>query len=203
MGMQSWDNRYGLLDLKQSINQSINQCPWVFVTSGCLYERLCERERFEFVRGKKIQLRLNTIIIIIIIIIVIYWLCRSAQVFIQVGELIAQFSPASTVFFTGSFQIGLRFQCLRVSFKVTSKAIPQQGLRIALGAFRASPVQSLYVEAHEPSLSSRRLKLSLNYVMKLNSCPNNPAYSCIFELQNAKLFEKSQFVTPPLGWIDR
>ena len=38
-----------------------------------------------------------------------------------------------------------------------------QGLRIALGAFRTSPAQSLHVETHEPSLTSRRLKLSLNY----------------------------------------
>ena len=35
--------------------------------------------------------------------------------------------------------------------------------------------------------------------MKFNYCPNNSAYSCVFEPQNAKLFEKSQFVTPPLG----
>ena len=77
--------------------------------------------------------------------------------------------------------------------------IHHQGLRIALGAFRTSPVQSLYVEAHKPSLSSRRLKLSLNYVIKLNYSPTNPAYSCVFEPQNAKLFEKSQFNTPPLG----
>ena len=58
------------------------------------------------------------------------------------------------------------------------------------------------MDAHEPSLSSRHLKLSLNNVIKLNSCPTNPTYSCVFELQNAKLFEKSQFVTPPLGlWM--
>ena len=78
--------------------------------------------------------------------------------------------------------------------------IHHQGFRTALGAFRTSPVQSLYVEAHELSLSSRRLKLSLNYVTKLNSCPTNPAYSAVFEPQNAKLFaERPQFVTPPLG----
>ena len=40
--------------------------------------------------------------------------------------------------------------------------IHYQGLRIALGAFRASPAQSLYVEAHEPSLTSRRLKQNKN-----------------------------------------
>ena len=41
--------------------------------------------------------------------------------------------------------------------------IHHQGLRIALGAFRTSPAQSPHVETHEPSLTSRRLKLSLNY----------------------------------------
>ena len=49
--------------------------------------------------------------------------------------------------------------------------IHHQALRVALGAFRTSHVQSLYSKAQEPSLSSRRLKLSLNYVLKLNSLP--------------------------------
>ena len=39
--------------------------------------------------------------------------------------------------------------------------IHHQGLRIALGAFRTSPAQRLYTEGHEPSLTTRRLKLSL------------------------------------------
>ena len=77
--------------------------------------------------------------------------------------------------------------------------IHHQGLRIALGAFRASPAQSVYVEAHEPSLTSRRLKLSLNYVLKLKSLPENPAYSCVFQPENIKLFEESESKIPPLG----
>ena len=36
--------------------------------------------------------------------------------------------------------------------------IYHQGLQIALGAFRTSPAQSLYIEAHEPSLTTCRLK---------------------------------------------
>ena len=40
--------------------------------------------------------------------------------------------------------------------------IHNQGLRLALGAFRTSLVASLYVEADEPSLYSRREKLSCN-----------------------------------------
>ena len=36
-----------------------------------------------------------------------------------------------------------------------------QGLQLCLGAFRTSPVQSLYVEANDPSLGMRRTRLSL------------------------------------------
>ena len=45
--------------------------------------------------------------------------------------------------------------------------IHNQGLRLALGAFRTSRVASLYVEADEPSLFSRREKLSLQYAIRL------------------------------------
>ena len=69
--------------------------------------------------------------------------------------------------------------------------LKQLGLRIALGAFCTSPVQSLYLKAYEPSLASRHLKLSLNYVLKLKSLLENPAYSCIFEPKTVKLFQES------------
>ena len=45
--------------------------------------------------------------------------------------------------------------------------IHNQGLRLALGVYRTSPVTSLYVEADEPSLYSEREKLSLQYVIRL------------------------------------
>ena len=77
--------------------------------------------------------------------------------------------------------------------------IHHQGLRIVLGAFRTSPAQSLYIEAHELSLTTRWLKLSWNYVLKLKSLPENPAYSCVFEPENAKLFEAAESKVPPLG----
>ena len=50
--------------------------------------------------------------------------------------------------------------------------IHHQGWCIALGAFRTS-AQSFYVEAHTLSLASSRLKLSLNYVLKLKSLPES------------------------------
>ena len=51
-----------------------------------------------------------------------------------------------------------------------------QGLRLALGAFRTSPVESLYVEAEEPSLYLRREKLTLRYAIRLAANPSNPAH---------------------------
>ena len=77
--------------------------------------------------------------------------------------------------------------------------IHHQGLRITLVAYHTSPAQSLYIEAHEPSLTTRRLKLSLNYVLKLKSLLENPAYSCVFEPENTKLFEAAESKVPPLG----
>jgi len=77
--------------------------------------------------------------------------------------------------------------------------IHHQGLCIALGAFCTSPAQSLYVEAHEPYLAARCLKLVLDYVLKLRSLLKNPTYSCIFEFKNVKLSENSPPKIPPLG----
>ena len=75
------------------------------------------------------------------------------------------------------------------------------GLRIALGAFRTSPVQSLYTEAGETSLDLRRKKLMLNYVIKLKSLPDNPAYDCVFT-PNPKMiqtFEAKEKLKRPLS----
>ena len=91
------------------------------------------------------------------------------------------------------------YESARRSILKQMDPIHHQGWRIALGAFRTSPAQSLYTEAHEPSLTIRRLKVSLNYVLKLKFLPENPAYSCVFEPENTKLFEESESKVPHLG----
>ena len=53
----------------------------------------------------------------------------------------------------------------RKSYLQMLDPIHNQELRLALGAFRTSPGASLYVEADEPSLYSRREKLSLQYAI--------------------------------------
>ena len=77
--------------------------------------------------------------------------------------------------------------------------IHHSGLRISLGAFRTSPVQSLYTEAGETSLEMRRLKLSLNYVCKLKSNPDNPAYKSVFNPKFSDYFETHPGFAPPLS----
>ena len=62
-------------------------------------------------------------------------------------------------------------------------AIQHQDLRLCLGTFRTSPVNSLYVEANEPPLDLRRLKLTLQYIVKLKAKIDNPAFDCVFNPQ--------------------
>ena len=48
---------------------------------------------------------------------------------------------------------------------------PSQGLRICLGAYWTSPINSLLVEANEYSLANRCLKLSIQCAVKLYYTP--------------------------------
>ena len=74
--------------------------------------------------------------------------------------------------------------------KIMLDPIHNQGLRLALGAFRTSPVASLYVEADEPSLYSRREKLSLQYAIRLAANPSNPAHEVTFPPNYVNLYEQ-------------
>lgn len=56
-------------------------------------------------------------------------------------------------------------------------SIHNTALRLCLGAFRSSPVESLYCEANEPPLWIRRQHLLLNYIISVSSNPLNPVYS--------------------------
>ena len=73
--------------------------------------------------------------------------------------------------------------------------VHNQGLRLSLGAFRSSPVESLYVEAHEPPLEIRRDKLALQYVIKLKANPENPAYNVVFNPKHQELYKDKESAT--------
>ena len=87
----------------------------------------------------------------------------------------------------------------RPSYIKMLDTIHHQGLRLCLGAFRTSPVESLYVEADEPSLADRRIKLALQYITKLKSNPSNPAYNCVFSPEYQQLYASKPKAIPPLG----
>jgi len=77
--------------------------------------------------------------------------------------------------------------------------IQNQALRLCLGAFRTSPVESLQVEANEPSLAFRRNWLAVLYALKIRSNPNNPTYDLIFNPQYTQIFERKTKAIPTFG----
>ena len=77
--------------------------------------------------------------------------------------------------------------------------VHNQGLRLSLGAFRSSPVESLYVEAHEPPLEIRRDKLALQYVLKLKANPENPAFDVVFNPKHQELYRNKESATDSFG----
>ena len=78
-------------------------------------------------------------------------------------------------------------------------SIHHLGLRLALGALRTSPVESLYVEANEAPLSLRRERLALQYYTKLQSCPSNPAFECTIDPKYKELFARKESAIPSFG----
>ena len=80
----------------------------------------------------------------------------------------------------------------RKSYLKCLDTIHHQGLRLALGAFRTFPIESLYAESNEPSLYVRREKSCLQYTAKLAATPQNPTYYCVFN-------PKKPMAIQPLG----
>jgi len=81
----------------------------------------------------------------------------------------------------------LDYRCIvygsaRPSYIKLLDTVHHQGLWLSLWAFRTSPVESLYVEANEPSVENRRNKFGMQYATKLKVYPSNPAYDCVFIL---------------------
>ena len=91
----------------------------------------------------------------------------------------------------------------RPSYISSLDTVHHQGLRLALGAFRTSPVQSLYVEAEEPSLYLRREKLALQYAIRIAANPSNPVHKVSFppyiSEEVAQLYESKPKVIRSFG----
>ena len=76
--------------------------------------------------------------------------------------------------------------------------VHNQGLRLCLGAFKSSPVESLYAEAFELPLEERRYEAAIKYALKVKANPDNAAYPSIFNPQFRHLFQ-DESVTDPFG----
>ena len=87
----------------------------------------------------------------------------------------------------------------RKSYLQMLDPIHNQGLILCLGSFRTSPVESLYVDAHEPSLGARRAKLSVQYATKVKSLPNHPAHNAVLDNTYMKLFDARPSAIPTFG----
>ena len=58
----------------------------------------------------------------------------------------------------------------------------------------------MYIEAGELPLEQRRIKLSLQYILKLKSTSSNPAYRCVFHPEyEQKYTKKNQKTISPIG----
>ncbi|GBN62776.1 putative RNA-directed DNA polymerase from transposon X-element [Araneus ventricosus] len=84
--------------------------------------------------------------------------------------------------------------------------IPHSALRLCSGAFRTSPVESLYVECHEPSLEHRRQMLTLHYFSKILTNPNHPYFNYkqsrfLQRLQDARTSVVPSFFTRAAGFL--
>ena len=77
--------------------------------------------------------------------------------------------------------------------------VHNQGLRLSLGTFGSSPVESLYVEAHEPPLEIRGENLALQYTIKLKANRGNPAYDVVFNPKYQHLYADRDSATDSFG----
>ncbi|GFY32065.1 RNase H domain-containing protein [Trichonephila clavipes] len=67
--------------------------------------------------------------------------------------------------------------------------VHHMALRICSGAFRTSPVQSLYVNCHQLPLDLRRRKLSLAFYFKILSVPSHPLQNVYMRTSMKRLYD--------------
>lgn len=71
------------------------------------------------------------------------------------------------------------------------------GIRLSTGAFRTSPVESLYVESDEWSLHLQRSYSSFVYFLKVYANEEHPTYCTINDISSSQLFENRPTVREP------
>ncbi|GFW00237.1 putative RNA-directed DNA polymerase from transposon X-element [Trichonephila clavipes] len=77
--------------------------------------------------------------------------------------------------------------------------IHHSALRICSGAFRTSPVTSLYVVCHQPTLELRRRQLCANYFIRAMSVPSHPLKPFALAIGLNRLYEAHSFNIKPFS----
>ncbi|GFW78864.1 uncharacterized protein TNCV_2058851 [Trichonephila clavipes] len=77
--------------------------------------------------------------------------------------------------------------------------IHHSALRICSGAFRTSPVTSLYVVCHQPPLELRRRQSSANYFIRAMSVPSHPLKPFALAIGLNRLYEARSFNIKPFS----
>ena len=70
--------------------------------------------------------------------------------------------------------------------------VHNEALRICMGAFKSSPVQSLYAESGEPPLSLHREYMNLIYYTRLQRNPKSPSCKAVMDSRSEILDPESQ-----------
>ncbi|GBN63193.1 putative RNA-directed DNA polymerase from transposon X-element [Araneus ventricosus] len=78
--------------------------------------------------------------------------------------------------------------------------IHNQVLRLSLGAFRTSPILSLYILCNEPSLELRRERLAINLFFKIKSDDSHPSHYNVINPKYGTLFSFRPSFTPTFGF---
>jgi ribonuclease HI len=91
------------------------------------------------------------------------------------------------------------YSSARKSYLRRLDTIANQGLRLALVAFRTSPSVSLHAEAGELPLHLRRQKLCLQYALRISANFQNPTYSVLFRQTQTQIYQTKRSCIPPLS----
>lgn len=76
--------------------------------------------------------------------------------------------------------------------------IQHSAIRIALGAFITSPIQSLLTLANELPLEIRWKSQALNYAITVSTNPRHPNYTITFNRRFRTIYQRNPRTTPPL-----
>ncbi|GFS64775.1 putative RNA-directed DNA polymerase from transposon X-element [Trichonephila clavipes] len=106
--------------------------------------------------------------------------------------------PCTNTFTFGLWLCSVRF-CSCICIKTTGHSTSLCSENLLSGAFRTSPVTSLYVVCHQPPLELRRRQLSANYFIRAMSIPSHPLKPFALAIGLNRLYEAHSFNIKPFS----